>query len=84
MSSGRKVPADRRPAWHSRRVTHSHVAGSIHADVAARAPGWLSTPTDVNALLPELWSEGVGKDGLTTVVLRRAQVRPALKLVHSA
>jgi diaminopimelate decarboxylase len=43
-------------------VTHSHVAGSIHADVTARAPGWLSLPTDVNALLPELWSEGVGKD----------------------
>jgi len=43
-------------------VTHSHVAGSIHADVSARAPGWLRTPSDVNALLPKLWSEGVGKD----------------------
>jgi diaminopimelate decarboxylase len=50
-------------------VTHSHVAGSIHADAAARAPGWLSTPTDVNALLPQLWSEEVGKDeqGVLTV-----------------
>jgi diaminopimelate decarboxylase len=50
-------------------VTHSHVAGSIHADVAARAPGWLSVPHDVNALLPQLWSEGVGKgaDGVLTV-----------------
>ena len=28
--------------------------------------------------------EGAATDGLTTVVLRRAQVRPALKLVHSA
>jgi len=28
--------------------------------------------------------EGVGADGLTTVILRRAQVRPVLKLVHSA
>jgi len=44
-------------------VTHSHVAGSIHADVAARAPGWLSIPVDVNALLPQLWSEQVSKDG---------------------
>jgi diaminopimelate decarboxylase len=50
-------------------VTHSHVAGSIHADVTARAPGWLRTPTDVNALLTELWSDGVGKDenGVLTV-----------------
>jgi hypothetical protein len=28
--------------------------------------------------------EGVSADGLTTVILRRAQTRPALKLVHSA
>ena len=50
-------------------MTHSHVAGSIHADVTARAPGWLSNPTDVNALLSRLWSEGVGKDerGVLTV-----------------
>jgi diaminopimelate decarboxylase len=50
-------------------VTHSHVAGSIHADVTARAPGWLRTPPDVNALLPQLWSDGVGKDedGVLTV-----------------
>ena len=50
-------------------MTHSHVAGSIHADVTARAPGWLRTPPDVNALLPRLWSDGVGKDedGVLTV-----------------
>ncbi|HZA05098.1 MAG TPA: diaminopimelate decarboxylase, partial [Propionibacteriaceae bacterium] len=50
-------------------MTHSHVAGSIHADVAARAPGWLSVPEDVNALLPQLWSEGVSKgaDGVLRV-----------------
>ena len=50
-------------------MTHSHVAGSIHADVTARAPAWLSSPTDVNALLSRLWSEGVGKDerGVLTV-----------------
>ena len=50
-------------------MTHSHVAGSIHADVTARAPGWLRTPPDVNALLPQLWSDGVGKDegGVLTV-----------------
>lgn len=50
-------------------MTHSHVAGSIHADVASRAPSWLAVPGDVNELLPQLWSEGVGKDaeGVLTV-----------------
>ncbi len=48
--------------WHSRRVTHSHVAGAIHADVAARAPGWLRPPADVNALEPRLWSAQTSKD----------------------
>jgi len=44
-------------------VTHSHVAGSIHADVASRAPSWLGYPSDVNDLLQRLWSSGVTKDG---------------------
>jgi diaminopimelate decarboxylase len=50
-------------------VTHTHVAGSIHADAVSRAPGWLPLPEDVNALLPRLWSQGVGKDedGVLTV-----------------
>jgi diaminopimelate decarboxylase len=43
-------------------MTHSHVAGSIHADVASRAPGWLAVPTDVNELMERLWSSGVSKD----------------------
>ncbi|GAA2106006.1 diaminopimelate decarboxylase [Microlunatus panaciterrae] len=42
-------------------MTHSHVAGSIHADVASRAPGWLAVPEDVNALMPRLWSANVSK-----------------------
>jgi diaminopimelate decarboxylase len=50
-------------------MTHTHVAGSIHADSAARAPSWLSIPSDVNALLANLWSSGVRKDdnGVLTV-----------------
>ena len=50
-------------------MTHTHVAGSIHADAGSRAPGWLGVPEDVNALLPGLWSAGVGKDvdGVLTV-----------------
>jgi diaminopimelate decarboxylase len=43
-------------------MTHTHVAGSIHADAGTRAPGWLGVPDDVNALLPGLWSAGVHKD----------------------
>ena len=52
-----------------RDVTHTHVAGSIHADSTARAPSWLSMPSDVNTLLPSLWSTGVHKDatGVLTV-----------------
>jgi diaminopimelate decarboxylase len=50
-------------------MSHTHVAGSIHADSAARAPGWLSMPSDVNTLLQTLWSTGVRKDetGVLTV-----------------
>jgi diaminopimelate decarboxylase len=46
-----------------------HVAGSIHADVLSRAPGWLAVPSDVNELLPQLWSRNVAKnaDGVLTV-----------------
>ncbi|QCV88755.1 diaminopimelate decarboxylase [Acidipropionibacterium jensenii] len=40
-------------------MTHMHVAGSVHADVAAAAPQWLFVPTDVNALDPALWSSTV-------------------------
>jgi diaminopimelate decarboxylase len=43
-------------------MTHSHVAGTIHADSTARAPSWLSVPSDVNTLLPSLWSTGAHKD----------------------
>ena len=50
-------------------MTHTHVAGSIHADSSARAPSWLSRPSDVNTLLGSLWSSGVAKDenGVLTV-----------------
>lgn len=42
-------------------MSHTHVAGSIHADAAAAAPAWLRPPEDVNALLPQLWSRNVSK-----------------------
>ncbi|MGC3993253.1 MAG: diaminopimelate decarboxylase [Propionicimonas sp.] len=43
-------------------MTHMHVAGSIHADVTAPAPVWLTRPEDVNALTPKLWSSTVHRD----------------------
>ncbi|MBO0812399.1 MAG: diaminopimelate decarboxylase [Microlunatus sp.] len=42
-------------------MSHTHVAGSIHADVAL-APVWLGLPDDVNALLPRLWSRNTSKN----------------------
>ena len=33
-----------------------HVAGAIHADVAAASPQWLERPSDANELNPALWS----------------------------
>ena len=56
-------PAHVRPGLAQfRDMSHTHVAGSIHADSTARAPSWLSMPSDVNSLLPTLWSAGVRKD----------------------
>ena len=43
-------------------MSHTHVAGSIHADVASAAPAWLRLPDDVNELLPQLWSKNVAKN----------------------
>ncbi len=40
-------------------MTHTHVAGSIHADATAAGPQWLERPIDANALNPALWSSGV-------------------------
>src|SRR5699024_995090 len=45
------------------------VAGAIHGDVAARGPAWLPVPSDVNALLPGLWSRHVHKDGSGRLVV---------------
>ena len=43
-------------------MTHMHVAGSVHADVAAAGPQWLTLPDDVNALDPALWSASTDRD----------------------
>ena len=50
-------------------MTHTHMAGSIHADVAQGGPQWLTLPADLNALQQQLWPEGTrrGADGRITV-----------------
>lgn len=40
-------------------MTHMHIAGAIHADAIQAGPHWLTRPSDVNALEPGLWSQGV-------------------------
>ncbi len=47
---------------------HAHEAGALHAD-GYRGPAWLSSPVDVNALVPSLWSRNVRRtdDGILTV-----------------
>lgn len=50
-------------------VMRAHEAGALHSDGYGAAPQWLPYPRDVNALLPQLWASGVGKDadGVLTV-----------------
>ncbi len=40
---------------------HAHEAGWAHAEVG-RGPSWLRQPTDVNALVPQLWSATARKN----------------------
>ncbi len=40
----------------------THEAGWAHAEGALKGPAWLREPTDVNALLPSLWSTTAHKD----------------------
>jgi diaminopimelate decarboxylase len=46
----------------------AHEAGWAHAAVSVRGPAWLREPGDVNALVPELWSQTARKvDGALEV-----------------
>jgi diaminopimelate decarboxylase len=48
---------------------HTHEAGALHGQVGHRAPAWLEAPDDVNALVPELWSQTTDRadDGVLEV-----------------
>jgi diaminopimelate decarboxylase len=37
----------------------AHEAGALHGDLGSRGPAWLRTPSDVNALVPQLWPRTV-------------------------
>ncbi|TIC84090.1 diaminopimelate decarboxylase [Nocardioides sp. GY 10127] len=43
-------------------MSHTHEAGWAHAPGALRGPSWLREPTDVDALVPQLWSATAAKD----------------------
>lgn len=40
----------------------AHEAGALHAEGYGAAPQWLPYPSDVNALLPQLWPQGAHRD----------------------
>jgi diaminopimelate decarboxylase len=40
----------------------AHEAGWAHAEVSHRGPSWLPEPSDVNALVPQLWSDTARKN----------------------
>lgn len=50
-------------------MTHTHIAGSIHADAHAAGPQWLEIPDDLNALDPALWPSGTHRNEEGTVVV---------------
>lgn len=69
-------------------MTHAHIAGSIHADVAQVGPQWLSIPENLNVLRPELWPRGTHRDergritvgGVSLSALAREHGTPAYVL----
>ena len=50
-------------------MTHAHIAGSIHADVAKTGPQWLTLPEDLNQLRAELWPTGTDRDEMGRIVI---------------
>ena len=50
-------------------MTHTHIAGSIHADAAHAGPQWLHVPEDLNALDPRLWPKSTIRDEAGRIVV---------------
>ncbi|WP_316667619.1 diaminopimelate decarboxylase [uncultured Propionibacterium sp.] len=60
-------------------MTHMHVAGAVHADVAAPSPQWLTEPDDLNALDPALWSRTVRRNEAGCLEVGGVDVRTAIE-----
>lgn len=55
-------------------MTHTHIAGSIHADQAANAPSWLQAPADLGYVNPALWPVGTHRNDAGELVVGGAGV----------
>ena len=55
-------------------MTHTHIAGAIHADVAQSGPEWLELPDDLNSLEPSLWPRGAHRDDSGAIVIGGASL----------
>jgi diaminopimelate decarboxylase len=53
----------------------AHEAGALHADIGQRGPGWLRTPEDVNALMPQLWPRTVTRTDAGALTVGGVDVR---------
>ncbi|WP_213456699.1 diaminopimelate decarboxylase [Rhizomonospora bruguierae] len=53
----------------------AHEAGALHGELGSRGPGWLRTPEDVNALVPQLWPRTVRRDAGGAVSVGGVSVR---------
>jgi diaminopimelate decarboxylase len=57
----------------------AHEAGALHADIGHPGPGWLRTPQDVNALLPQLWPRTVTRAEAGALTVGGVDVREIAK-----
>src|SRR5215207_524047 len=53
----------------------AHEAGTLHADIGSREPGWLRSPADVNALVPGLWPRTVTREDTGALTVGGLDVR---------
>ena len=53
----------------------AHEAGALHAEGGHHGPSWLSTPPDVNALVPALWARSVRRSDVGALTVAGVDVR---------
>jgi len=53
----------------------AHEAGALHAEGGHHGPSWLSTPPDVNALVPALWARSVRRSAAGALTVAGVDVR---------